>query len=90
MQQPEIDPHYFENDFGQFCNYEFQRSLTTLADLELLVQHFEFAKALVEAEPFKSVIGSEVDPGAKCTTDEKIRGWFISVIISLCILIVIP
>ncbi|KAJ7635367.1 GMC oxidoreductase [Roridomyces roridus] len=56
---PEIDPHYFENDF----------------DLENLVQHFKFTRKLAQTEPFKSGVVVETCPGPGCTSDEAIRDY---------------
>ncbi|KDQ52343.1 GMC oxidoreductase [Jaapia argillacea MUCL 33604] len=57
LDQPAIDPNYFENDF----------------DLENLVQHVKFIKSMADTEPWKSGIVREVDPGPECTTDQQIR-----------------
>ncbi|KAF8587124.1 GMC oxidoreductase [Ramaria rubella] len=57
LQHPEIDPHYFENDF----------------DLEMMVQHIKFIRSMVDVEPWKSTVACEIDPGPKCTTDDEIR-----------------
>ncbi|KAF7345021.1 GMC oxidoreductase [Mycena venus] len=47
---PSIDPHYFEKDF----------------DLEILVQHIKYVRTMVDAEPLKSSVIREVDPGPNC------------------------
>ena len=87
MQQPCIDPHYFENDFGAFLFFSvfelFVFPITAIsltrafffpADLEIMVQHIKFAKSMIDIEPWKSLVAREVDPGPKCTTDQEIRG----------------
>lgn len=59
-----------------FLPLDFQTKNTnnTLPDLELLVQHFKFMKALSQVEPMNSIIAHEEDPKMNCTTDEEIRG----------------
>ncbi|KAJ3479105.1 hypothetical protein NLI96_g9295 [Meripilus lineatus] len=58
LDHPEIDPHYFENDF----------------DLELLTEHVKYIKnEIATTEPFKSGVVREVDPGFDTTSDEAIR-----------------
>ncbi|KAJ7145705.1 GMC oxidoreductase [Mycena epipterygia] len=59
---PSIDPHYFENDFGRFQS-----------DLEILVQHLKYIRTMAQTEPMKSGVVREVDPGPACVTDEDIR-----------------
>ena len=48
--------------------------LDCVADMELLVQHVKFAKAMINVEPWKATVACEVDPGPNCTTDADIRG----------------
>ncbi|KAJ7780128.1 GMC oxidoreductase [Mycena maculata] len=57
LENPSIDPHYFENDF----------------DLEVLVQHIKYIRTMVHTEPFKSGVVREMDPGPNCVTDKDIR-----------------
>jgi choline dehydrogenase-like flavoprotein len=83
MQQPEINPHYLENDFGVHdFPLDYHLITRTPTDLEMLVQHLKFVRTLAEVEPWKSTLGREVGPGATCTTDEEIRGSFIYVDVS--------
>lgn len=67
--------------FIRLSHYDHQQTL--LVDLEMLVQHLKFMKSVAQAEPLKSMIASEEDPKAKCTTDEEIRGSFICIDCSL-------
>jgi len=57
--QPLMDPHYFEDDF----------------DMQLLLEGFKFARKVAEAEPFRSCIVREVDPGPDVQSDEQIRAY---------------
>jgi len=57
LQQPAIDPHYFEDDF----------------DMQLLVEALKFVRVLRNTEPWKSIIVQEVDPGPAVETDEQMR-----------------
>lgn len=76
---PSIDPHYFENDFGRFQSggpkFLSDNILHSL-DLEILVQHFKYIRTMAQTEPMKSGVVREVDPGPACVTDEDIRGLF--------------
>lgn len=75
MQQPEINPKYFDNDFGELVLWLSSQTVAhMLADLEMLVQHFKFTRTMASIEPWKSAIVSEVDPGPHCATDEDIKG----------------
>ncbi|EIM84584.1 GMC oxidoreductase [Stereum hirsutum FP-91666 SS1] len=62
MDQPEIDPHYFEND----------------SDLENLVQHIKFIKSMENTEPWKSGTVKALDPAPNCTTDPEIREYILN------------
>jgi len=59
VEQPEIEPNYFDWDF----------------DLEALVQTVKYARSLSEVEPWKSGNNLELDPGPECKTDDQIREW---------------
>lgn len=57
---PEIDPRYLEKD----------------SDLELLVEELKYSRLIAKTEPFKSeIVGTEVEPGPQCTSDEDIRNY---------------
>ena len=43
-------------------------------DLNLLVQQFKYIRTLLETEPWKSVVVTEVNPGPACKSDEQIKG----------------
>jgi len=58
-QQPEINPHYFEDDF----------------DMQLLVEALKHIRRLSKVEPFNTMLASEVDPGSKAQTDDEIRAY---------------
>ncbi|KAI0317903.1 GMC oxidoreductase [Amylostereum chailletii] len=57
--QPAIDPHYFEDDI----------------DRQTMIEQFKVARKLAATEPFKSVLGCEVNPGPEVQTDEEISVW---------------
>ncbi|KAH8099870.1 GMC oxidoreductase [Cristinia sonorae] len=59
LEQPDIDPHYFESPF----------------DLELLVEHIKFIRKLAQTEPLKSGLVCEIDPGPNATSDEDIGNY---------------
>ncbi|KAF5376948.1 hypothetical protein D9615_007272 [Tricholomella constricta] len=60
LDNPELDPNYFEKD----------------SDLELLVESFKYLRHLAATEPFKSgIVGAELEPGPECKTDEQIRDY---------------
>jgi hypothetical protein len=77
LDQPEIDPHIFERDFGKFV-LSFHVCSThafMCIDLELMVQQFKYIQN-IDVEPWKSNIVQEMYPGLKAETDEDIRGTF--------------
>ncbi|KAH8111799.1 GMC oxidoreductase, partial [Phellopilus nigrolimitatus] len=55
--QPEIDPHYLEDEF----------------DLDVITESLKFARRLDSVEPFKSLIVKEVVPGPSVKTEEALR-----------------
>ncbi|EPS97882.1 hypothetical protein FOMPIDRAFT_142301 [Fomitopsis schrenkii] len=57
LDQPEIDPHTFEEPY----------------DLELLKENVKYAKQMAATEPLKSIIALEVDPGKDTETDDRIK-----------------
>jgi len=57
--QPEIDPHYFEDEF----------------DLDVFVEIVKFIKRLPQFEPLKSIIAKEVSPGPECKTNEELKSF---------------
>ncbi|EJT96829.1 alcohol oxidase, partial [Dacryopinax primogenitus] len=61
VEQPLMDPHYFEHDF----------------DMQLLVEGLKFARKVAEEEPFRSCIVREVDPGPAVQTDKEMREYII-------------
>lgn len=78
LDDPNIDPHVFENDFGssisQTANFSYSKYVGYVTDLENLVQQVKLLKELHQMEPFKSLVLTELEPGPECTTDEQIRG----------------
>jgi len=56
-EQPEIDPHMFEDTF----------------DLDVLTEIFKFNRKLNITRPWKDTISSEIFPGTHCETDEDIH-----------------
>lgn len=76
LEDPEIDPHSFEIPLGEcFCS-PIPRLQTDYGpiDLELLVEHIKFIRRLAQAEPLKSGVVREVDPGPNVTSDEDLAG----------------
>ncbi|OCH90043.1 GMC oxidoreductase [Obba rivulosa] len=57
LDDPEIDPHYFENLF----------------DLELTAQNVRYAKKIAETEPWKSVVVKGADAGLNYASDEELK-----------------
>ncbi|KAI0925678.1 hypothetical protein AcV5_008351 [Taiwanofungus camphoratus] len=57
LDEPDIDPCYFENPY----------------DLEILTQHIKLTRELANTEPFKSGYVREVDPGPEAKTDAHIK-----------------
>ncbi|KAI0950969.1 hypothetical protein AcW1_008132 [Taiwanofungus camphoratus] len=57
LDQPDIDPRYFENPY----------------DLTVFAEHVKLIRKLAETEPFKSGHVREIDPGPKAQTDEQIK-----------------
>jgi len=55
--QPAIDPGYFSQEF----------------DMQILVEQAKFIRRLVDTEPFKSYIDTEVVPGSDVRTDDGLR-----------------
>lgn len=58
-EDPEFDPHYFEEDI----------------DLETFIEAVKFARDLPKTEPFKSLVVQEVNPGPEVQTDKQIGDW---------------
>ncbi|KAI0066612.1 alcohol oxidase [Artomyces pyxidatus] len=57
LEHPELDPHYFEEEY----------------DLTMFVETIKFNRRLAQREPFKSILtGTEVNPGPEVQTDEQI------------------
>ncbi|EPQ53452.1 alcohol oxidase [Gloeophyllum trabeum ATCC 11539] len=56
---PEFDPHYFEEEI----------------DRDTFVEIVKFAKGLAQTAPFKDLVAQEVNPGPEVTTDEQIADW---------------
>lgn len=53
---------------------------TFLLDLELMKETVKYTKRMIESEPWKSLVVSEVDPGKEYSTDEEIKGQFIGIL----------
>ncbi|KAK7437914.1 hypothetical protein VKT23_018349 [Stygiomarasmius scandens] len=58
---PEIDPHYFEEDI----------------DLKTYVEVVKYSRRLAQTEPLKDYLADEVNPGPEIKTDEQIAGWLV-------------
>ncbi|TFY75596.1 hypothetical protein EWM64_g8416 [Hericium alpestre] len=56
---PEYDPQYFKEQI----------------DLDTFVECVKFIQRLKDTAPFKDIIGAEINPGPKCTTDEQLQDW---------------
>ncbi|EPS94380.1 hypothetical protein FOMPIDRAFT_62470 [Fomitopsis schrenkii] len=56
-EQPDIDPHIFENPY----------------DLELFMESVKYVRKMAETEPLKSLVVREVDPGTENATEEQIK-----------------
>ncbi|PPR06211.1 hypothetical protein CVT26_005470 [Gymnopilus dilepis] len=65
--QPVIDPHYLENDF----------------DLEMLIQHMKFVRSMRDTEPWKSGIVREVLPGPDYQSDDDLREYIKSNLLTM-------
>ncbi|KAI0072987.1 alcohol oxidase [Panus rudis PR-1116 ss-1] len=58
-EEPEIDPHYFEEDI----------------DGDILVEQVKFARNLANISPLKDMIVKEINPGPEVNTDAEIAQW---------------
>lgn len=80
MEQPEIEPNYFDWDIGEpFGSQRHSNDIdkyVAVEDMEMTVQTVKFVKSLNQVEPWKSDDNRELDPGPECKTDEQIRGSF--------------
>ncbi|KAF9475232.1 alcohol oxidase [Pholiota conissans] len=56
LQQPVLDPHYFEENY----------------DLRAFIELVKFSRRLAKTEPLNSLLGVEINPGPEKTTDEQI------------------
>ncbi|RPD56267.1 GMC oxidoreductase [Lentinus tigrinus ALCF2SS1-7] len=59
LEPPVIDPHYFEEDIDRLT----------------YIEQVKFCRKVAQTEPFKSVLGREVNPGPDVKTDEDISLW---------------
>ncbi|THU92828.1 alcohol oxidase [Dendrothele bispora CBS 962.96] len=59
LADPEIDPHYFEEDI----------------DLQTYVECFKFVRRMGQEAPLKDYLAKEANPGPEVQTDEQIREW---------------
>ncbi|KAI0728960.1 GMC oxidoreductase [Fomitopsis betulina] len=57
LDQPEIDPHTFENPY----------------DLELLKENVKYVRRMAAIEPLRSIIALEANPGKDIETDNQIK-----------------
>lgn len=46
----------------------------SIKDLEVLVHHIKYIRALAETEPLKSHLVRELEPSVSCQTEEQIHG----------------
>ncbi|KAI1787645.1 GMC oxidoreductase [Ganoderma leucocontextum] len=60
LDPPEIDPHYFEEDIDRLT----------------YIEQVKFVRNLIaQTEPFKSLLGREVNPGPEVRSDEDVSLW---------------
>ncbi|KAI0321917.1 GMC oxidoreductase [Amylostereum chailletii] len=59
LAQPEVDPHYFEEDIDRLT----------------YIEQVKFARKIAQTEPFKSIIGREINPGPNVQSDDDISLW---------------
>ncbi|TFY53310.1 hypothetical protein EVG20_g10175 [Dentipellis fragilis] len=65
FKQPEIDPHYFEEDIGE----DGLRNLITFLEL------MKFIRGAASQQPLNSCFGKEVNPGPEVQSDEELKHW---------------
>ncbi|KAJ3556842.1 hypothetical protein NM688_g1799 [Phlebia brevispora] len=63
---PHYDPHYFEQG----------------VDLDIHTEMTKYARKLAEITPFKDMIAKEANPGPEVQTDEQLREWIKSTVLS--------
>ncbi|TBU46723.1 GMC oxidoreductase [Dichomitus squalens] len=59
LDPPAIDPHYFEEDIDRLT----------------YIEQVKFVRKVAQTEPFKSILGREVNPGPDVQSDEDISLW---------------
>ncbi|KAJ7162668.1 alcohol oxidase [Mycena crocata] len=72
---PNIDPHYFEHEYGRAVR--FSNILSDWApDLLQFVEQIKFARKVFSQEPLKKFLaGPELNPGPKIQTDQEIADY---------------
>jgi len=58
-QEPEFDPHDFEEDI----------------DMQMMIESLRFVRKLANTAPLKDILVSEINPGVDVTSDRELREW---------------
>ncbi|TCD71198.1 hypothetical protein EIP91_012148 [Steccherinum ochraceum] len=80
LQDPEFDPHYFEEDIGTLirnCGPYIMSEKRKKPDLQILVEAVHFIRKAVATSPLKEIVAREVNPGplAEPGNEEQMRTW---------------